>query len=81
MIFSNRPGVRALPAECGSERPASAHGICPRCGFALIAYMGHDTCPMGCGWDGDTRAPTAEERGTHRTREPQFRGWRSDEYR
>ncbi len=46
--------------------------MCPRCGFALIPYMGHDTCSMGCGYDGPTRAPTAEERGTHRAREPQF---------
>ena len=45
---------------------------CPQCGFALIAYMGHDTCSMGCGFDGPTRAPTAEERGKYRTREPQF---------
>ena len=36
---------------------------CPRCGFALVAYMGHDTCSLGCGYDGPTRAPTAEERG------------------
>ena len=45
---------------------------CPRCGFALIRYLGHDTCSLGCGFDGERREPTAEERGTYRDREPQF---------
>ena len=43
---------------------------CPRCGFALIRYLGHDTCSLGCGFDGERREPTAEERGRrgkHRT--------------
>lgn len=35
---------------------------CPQCGFALIAWLGHPTCTMGCGYDGPRREPTAEER-------------------
>ncbi len=50
---------------------------CPQCGFALIAYMGHDTCSMGCGFDGPRREPSAEDRGHYggrRQRAAQLRG-------
>ncbi len=49
---------------------------CPQCGFALIAFMGHLTCSFGCGYDGPTRAPSAEDRGHYggRRRAAQLRG-------
>ncbi len=47
---------------------------CPRCGFALITFLGHDTCSMGCGFDGPTREPTPLEAGQRRSRAAQLRG-------
>ena len=41
---------------------ATGREWCPRCRFPLVAYLGHPTCTFGCGWDGERREPTAEDR-------------------
>ncbi len=56
----------------GAALGVVAPSACPRCRFALVAYMGHDTCSMGCGWDGERRAPTADERSSYRKRDAQL---------